>query len=924
MAPTELKELHKQLQELLEKGFIRPSFSPWGAPVLFVKKKDGSMRLCIDYRELNKVTIKNRYPLPRIDDLFDQLKGATTFSKIDLRSGYHQLRVKNEDIPKTAFRSRYGHYEFVVMPFGLTNAPAVFMDLMNRVFSEYLDKFVIVFIDDILVYSKSKEEHEGHLRVVLRTLREHKLYAKFSKCEFWLGQVAFLGHVISKEGIAVDASKISAVRDWVRPMNASEVRSFLGLAGYYRKFVEGFSKIALPLTTLTRKGKRFEWTDRCEESFQKIKECLTSAPVLALPEGTGEFVIYCDASKMGLGAVLMQNDRVIAFASRQLKDYEQNYPTHDLELAAVIHALKIWRHYLYGVQCKIYTDHQSLKYIFTQKELNMRQRRWLELVKDYDCEILYHPGKANRVADALSRKTHASIALMKTIHPELRKEIDAFGLEMVVQGRLMAIMATPSIFEDMGNKQEEDPNLVEIKKGIHEGKSSDFQVDDKGVLKFRGRLCIPNVEEFKKKILKEAHGTPFAMHPGVTKMYSDLKQSFWWKGMKKDVAKFVQSCLTCQQIKVEHQRPGGELQPIQIPEWKWEDISMDFIVGLPKTTGGFDGIWVIVDRLTKSAHFIPIAVTMNVEKLAWLYVREIVRLHGVPKTIISDRDSKFTSHFWECVQRSLGTRLKYSTAFHPQTDGQTERVNRVLEDMLRACAIDFQGSWVKYLSLAEFAYNNSYQATIGKAPYEALYGRRCRSPITWFESGEKRVMEEQLEGRTEIIEETSEAIKTIRQRIEAAQCRQKSYADTKRRPLEFQEGDRVFVKVTPMKGVMRFGKRGKLSPRFVGPYEITKKVGKVAYELALPEEMAGIHNVFHISMLKRYFESPEHILVPPQVQTQPNMTYEERPVKILDREIKRLRNKEIALVKVLWRNHKIEEATWEPEDAMRKRYPELF
>ncbi|CAH9130500.1 unnamed protein product [Cuscuta epithymum] len=390
MALAELQELHKQLQELLEKGFIRPSYSPWGAPVLFVKKKDGTMRLCIDYRELNKVTIKNRYPLPRIDDLFDQLKGAVIFSKIDLRSGYHQLRIKEGDIPKTAFRSRYGHCEFVVMPFGLTNAPAAFMDLMNRVFREFLDKFVIVFIDDILIYSRSK------------------LYAKFSKCEFWLDHIAFLGHVVSKHGVSVDPSKVAAVQDWSRPKNAKEVRSFLGLAGYYRKFVEGFSAIALPLTTLTRKGKEFEWTGHCEKSFQELKNRLTSAPVLALPEGKEGFVIYTDVSKMGLGAVLMQNERVIAYASRQLKEYEENYPTHDLELAAVIHALKIWRHYLYGVQCKIFTDHKSLKYIFTQRDLNMRQRRWLDLAKDYDCEILYHPGKANKVADALSRMSSAT------------------------------------------------------------------------------------------------------------------------------------------------------------------------------------------------------------------------------------------------------------------------------------------------------------------------------------------------------------------------------------------------------------------------------------------------------------------------------------------------------------------------------------
>jgi hypothetical protein len=404
MAPAELKELKIQLQELVDKGFIRPSMSPWGAPVLFVKKKDGTLRLCIDYRKLNQVTVKNKYPLPRIDDLFDQLRGAKVFSKIDLRSGYHQLRIREPDIAKTAFRSRYGHYEFVVMPFGLTNAPAAFMDLMNRVFRPYLDRFVIVFIDDILVYSKSEKLHAKHLRLILETLRSAQLFAKFSKCEFWLDRVGFLGHVISAGGVSVDPQKVEAVSNWGRPTSVTEIRSFLGLAGYYRRFVQDFSRIAAPLTRLTRKGVKFEWSEKCELSFQELKDRLTSAPVLALPDESGEYVIYCDASRQGLGGVLMQHGNVIAYASRQLKPHELNYPTHDLELAAVVFALKLWRHYLYGAKCQIFTDHKSLQYVFTQRDLNLRQRRWMELIKDYDCTIEYHPGKANIVADALSRR----------------------------------------------------------------------------------------------------------------------------------------------------------------------------------------------------------------------------------------------------------------------------------------------------------------------------------------------------------------------------------------------------------------------------------------------------------------------------------------------------------------------------------------
>ncbi|GKA91388.1 putative reverse transcriptase domain-containing protein [Tanacetum coccineum] len=339
--PSEMKELLDQLKELSDKGFIRPSSSPWGAPVLFIKKKDGSFWMCIDYQELNKLIVKNCYPLPRIDDLFDQLQGLSIYSKIDLRSGYHQLRVREEDIPKTAFKTRYRHYEFQVMPFGLTNAPAVFMDLMNRVCKPYLDKFVIVFIDDILIYSKNKQEHEEHLKLILELLKKEQLYAKFSKCEFWIPKVQFLGHVIDSQGIHVDPAKIESVKDWASPKSATEIRQFLGLAGYYRRFIEGFSKIAKPMTKLTQKKVKFDWGDKAETAFQLIKHKLCSAPILALPEGNEDFIIYCDASIKGLGVVLMQREKVIAYASRQLKIHEKNYTTHDLELGTIVFALKI-------------------------------------------------------------------------------------------------------------------------------------------------------------------------------------------------------------------------------------------------------------------------------------------------------------------------------------------------------------------------------------------------------------------------------------------------------------------------------------------------------------------------------------------------------------------------------------------------------
>ena len=535
MDPKELKELKSQLQELLDKGFIRPSVSPWGAPVLFVKKKDGTLRMCIDYQQINKVTVKNKYPLLRIEDLFDQLKGAGVFSKIDLRSGYYQLRVKEVDVPNTAFRTRYGHYEFLVMPFGLTNAPAAFMDLMNRVFRPYLDQFVVVFIDDILVYSRDEQEHEQHLKIVLQTLREKKLYAKLSKCDFWLKEVSFLGHIVSAEGIRVDPAKIEVVVNWKQPRSVTEVRSFLGLAGYYRRFVKGFSIIASPLNQLLRKGVKFEWTDKCQDSFEQLKEMLVEAPVLTQPTMGKEYTLYSDASDIGLGCVLMQDGKVVAYASRQLKPHEQNYPTHDLELAAVVFALKIWRHYLYGEKCRIYTDHKSLKYLLTQKELNLRQRRWLELFKDYDCIIDYHPGKANVVVDALSRRTVAAMSLQ---YSEWRFAED---------GAILAqLEAQPVLKQMIIDAQKNDVELQKKLQTVRDDDKSDFSLKEVGSLYFQNRLCVPDNKELMKNLLFEAHNTVFIMHLGGNKMYQDLKQFYWWKGMKRDVTEYVSKCLTCQ------------------------------------------------------------------------------------------------------------------------------------------------------------------------------------------------------------------------------------------------------------------------------------------------------------------------------------------------------------------------------------------
>ncbi|GJT49132.1 putative reverse transcriptase domain-containing protein [Tanacetum coccineum] len=680
LAPSEMKELSEKLKELLEKGFIRPSSSPWGAPVLFVKKKDGSFR-------------------------------SSVYSKIDLRSGYHQLRIREEDIPITAFRTRYDHYEFQVMPSGLTNAPAVFMDLMNRVCKPYLDKFVIIFIDDILIYSKTKEEHSEHLKIILDLLKKEKLYAKFSKCDFWLESVQFLGHVINRGGIHVDPAKIEAIKNW--PVLTSPI--------------EGEDK---------------------DGAFQKLKQDLCTALILALPEGPDDFVVYCDASLKGYGAVLMQRDKVIAYASRQLKTHEENYTTHDLELGAVVFALRLWRHYLYGTKCVVYTDHKSLQYILDQKELNMRQRRWIELLSDYDCEIRYHPGKANVVADALSRKVRDKPlrvrSLVMTSCTDLSERILKAQLEAVKQENVMA--------ENLGQM------LTPI-----------FEIHSNGIWYFENRMWLPLFGGLRHLIIHESHKSKYSIHPGSDKMYQDQKKLYWWPNMKANIATYVSKCLTCAKVKAEHQRPSGLLQQPEIPEWKWEHITMDFVTGLPRTSSGYDSIWVILDRLTKLAYFFPMKKTDSMKNLTRQYLKEVV---------------------W--------TSLNMSMAYHPETDGQSERTIQTLEDMLRACVIDFGGSWDRHLPLSE-------------------------------------VRDSQLTG-LELIRETTEKIIQIKNRLLTARSRQKSYADVRRKPMDFDVGDMVMLKVSPWKGIIRFDKRGKLSPRYVGPFKIIKRIGHVAYRLELPEK----------------------------------------------------------------------------------------
>jgi hypothetical protein len=519
------------------------------------------------------------------------------------------------------------------------------------------------------------------------------------------------------------------------------------------------------------------------------------------------------------------------------------------------------------------------------------------LIKDYDLEIQYHPGKANVVADALSRKGQVNNITTHLMSQELCWEMEQLNLGMLnnVEATVMEVEST--LEEEIHKGQESDEKIKEIKTQSSLGKALDFTEDDQGTVWFKKRICVPEIEHLRQLILREAHDSAYSIHPRSTKMYQDLKEKYWWYGLKRDVATHVALCDVCQRVKAEHQRPAGLLQPLKVPEWKWEEIDMDFIVGLPHTRDGYDSIWVIVDRLTKVAHFIPVKTTYSGAQLAELYMSRIVCLHGVPKKIVSDRGTQFTSCFWKRLHESMDTKLNFSSSYHPQTDGQTERTNQVLEDMLRACALKHGRSWDKSLPYAEFLYNNSYQTSLKMAPFEALYGRKCRTPLYWNQTGERQVF------GPKILQEAEKQVQIIRENLKTAQSRQKSYVDNRRRELMFEVGDFVYLKVSPMRGMKRFKVKGKLSPRYIGPFKILERKGEVAYQLELPDSLSDVHDVFHVSQLKKCLRVPEEQLPMEELNVNEDLTYSEYPIRILETSRRITQSKVINMCKVQWSHH---------------------
>ncbi|KAL4573498.1 hypothetical protein LXL04_020306 [Taraxacum kok-saghyz] len=808
MSPTEHEELRRQVEDLLQKGLIRESLSPCAVPALLTPKKDGTWRMCVDSRAINKITVRYCFPIPRLDDLLDQLSGARVFSKLDLKSGYHQIRIRPGDEWKTAFKTREGLYEWLVMPFGLSNAPSTFMCVMNQALRPFIGKFVVVYFDDVLIYSADPEVHLQHLREVLSIFRSHSFYAAIPKCVFITDRVVFLGYVVSAEGLSVDETKIHAVASWPQPTTVTEVRIFHGLASFYRRFIPHFSSIMAPVTECIKTG-RFHWTPQATESFELIKSKLTSAPILMLPNFSQPFLLHCDASKVGIGAVLSQMGRPVAYFSEKLTGPKIRYNTYDIELYAIVRAIHHWRHYLFQIEFVIYTDHDALKHLNTQEKVSSRHASWFAFLQQFTFSIKHKAGVLNRVADALSRR-HMLLT-------EMRMEVPGFD----------TIMDLYTI----------DPFFSKAIQRLHAGEHTDFSWSD-GFLFHKTQLCIPE-SSLRLMIIRDLHNEG---HIGRDRTYQLISASYFWPSLRKDVASFVDRCRTCHLAK-DKATNAGLYMPLPIPTQPWTNISMDFVLGLPRTQRGHDSIFVVVDRFCKMVHFIPCRKTTDAVNIATLFFREVYRLHGLPTSIVSDRDTRFLSHFWCTLWHLVGTRLDFSSAYHPQTDSQTEVVNRSLGNRLRCIVGEAIKTWDLKLCQAEFAHNHATNRSTGFSPFHVVYGVVPRCPLDLTSVPNQTRIHGDAAALVEQLQATHRA--TVAH-LEATTARYKEAADKKRRPVDFEVADFVWAVLT--KERIPAHEYNKLKPKTIGPIEIIQKINSNAYRLKLPSHIrtSDVFNVKHL------------------------------------------------------------------------------